>query len=505
MSRAVVSVKPAQLGLKGRILLLVGSVTAVLLLTVFTVFTIKGKELIIAHLERSSISVTRAFSVFVLDSLVKDANGLQQAEDVLGHYILDFLEKNPKILAIAVYGPEDSIVAGGGIDGAENLVPDGLLGDRAGGPRSAIHRSEDRGWISSVVFPLATGEKYWGSLAVHFSADAEHREVTRLFWSTTALAGLLILGVLVIMYPFLSRLTRSLGRLREEMDDFDVSSEEVVLPGGSQDEISMVLTHFNELKRRLGASRQELLDAQKQVYHAEKLASIGRFASGIAHEINNPLNGIENCLYAIEKEPENLAQTRQYLKLATEGLKHIGMVVRKLLSFSRGQSQERSAVHLQAEVETVLGLLAFKLERSLIDIATNFDERLPAIQGDPHLIQELVMNLVLNSVDAVGERRDKEGETFAGEIILATRREGDEVFLTVSDNGGGIPSAVVDQIFDPFFTTKEQGKGTGLGLSVALGIAQSHGGSLDVESESNQSSEFTARFPIGDLDENSLG
>ena len=82
----------------------------------------------------------------------------------------------------------------------------------------------------------------------------------------------------------------------------------------------MLLIQFNELKSRLSASREELLDAQRQVFHAEKLASIGRFASGIAHEINNPLNGIENCLYAIEKEPENLAQTREYLTLATEGL-----------------------------------------------------------------------------------------------------------------------------------------------------------------------------------------
>ena len=111
------------------------------------------------------------------------------------------------------------------------------------------------------------------------------------------------------------------------------------------------------------------------------------------------------------------------------------------------------------------------------------------------------MNLVLNSVDAVSERRDREGESFVGEIHLATSKEGDQVVLRVLDNGGGIAPEAVDQIFDPFFTTKEQGKGTGLGLSVALGIAQAHGGSLEVRSELDHFSEFTARFSTGDTDE----
>ena len=115
------------------------------------------------------------------------------------------------------------------------------------------------------------------------------------------------------------------------------------------------------------------------------------------------------------------------------------------------------------------------------------------------------MNLVLNSVDAVVERQEKEDAAFVGKILLAAANENGEVVLRVRDNGGGIPREALDQIFDPFFTTKEQGKGTGLGLSVALGIAQAHGGSLEVVSEWNQSCEFLARFPTGDQHESALG
>ncbi len=485
-----------RLGLKTKILLLVGSVTSILLLTVFTLFIVKGKELIIAHLERSSISVTRALSVFVLDSQIKDANGFLQAEDVLGHYILNFMEKNPNILAIVVYGPQDHIVAGSGVEDAGIISSGFEPGDRGGAVRSIVHQTEEGTWVASVFFPLVTGEKYWGSLFVHFRADDQHREVNQLFWGTTGLAAFLILGVMVIMYLYLTKLTRSLALLKDEIDLFDVASENTIPPASNLDEISLLLIHFHELKKRLHASRKELLAAEKQVYHAEKLASIGRFASGIAHEINNPLNGIENCLYAIEKEPENLAQTREYLELAEEGLKHIGSVVRKLLSFSRNQSHTRTDVHLKDEVETVLSLLSFKLQRSQVEISTDFEDPLPVIKGDPNLLQELIMNLVLNSLDAVLDQGESTGDLFAGKIHIEIQREEDRLALRVRDNGGGIPQEIQDQMFDPFFTTKDQGKGTGLGLSVALGIAQVHGGTLQVVSEPNHSTEFSAQFPL---------
>ena len=115
------------------------------------------------------------------------------------------------------------------------------------------------------------------------------------------------------------------------------------------------------------------------------------------------------------------------------------------------------------------------------------------------------MNLVLNSIDAVTERQESEGGSFIGQVHLAAELEGDDIVLRVRDNGGGIPQDAVEEIFEPFFTTKEQGKGTGLGLSVALGIAQVHGGTLEVQSEANQSSEFIARFPTEDDNEDSSG
>ena len=492
-----------EIGLKLKILFLVGFSTGLILVVASLIFTFQSKAMILEHLKRSSESVTRAFSVFVLDAMIKDVNGLANIEDVLGHFILDFKEKNPKILAIAVVDSSGHFLAGHGIELAQDLDKGFMADNEFKDPVIIVQKTKTGNWVSSVFFPVLTGSREWGRLVIHFRADKEQKEVTKLFWMMLVLTISLILSVLFLMGFFLNRVTSSLGYLKKEMDAFDPESEEFLTPIKSQDEIGMLFSHFNDLKSRLAQSRLDFLKAQKQVYHAEKLASIGRFASGMAHEINNPLNGIQSCLYAIKKEPENMAQTREYLELATEGLEHIEMVVRKLLGFARKQSPSRGPVDLEKELQTVLGLLEYKLNEKRVQVTISSGEPIPRFLGDPHLVQELLMNLALNSYDALSERQEREGPSFNAQLNITLAQSTDDLFISFRDNGFGIPEEEIEHIFDPFFTTKEQGKGTGLGLSVALGIAQAHGGSIHVQSENGQYCDFKVTLPMETCDENS--
>ena len=244
------------------------------------------------------------------------------------------------------------------------------------------------------------------------------------------------------------------------------------------------------MKNRLDQSRADVLTAQKQVWHAERLAAIGRLASGLAHEINNPINGVRNCIYAIREDLDNKEQTVEYLGMMDEGLTSASAVLTKLLGFARKQQSGSGPVQLNEAVESVTRLVHFNLERSQVRLMTDLDPQLPRVIIDAQLVQEVIMNLVLNANDASAP---------GGVITVQTRQQDGQVVMVVRDEGHGISEANLQRIFDPFFTTKEPGEGTGLGLSICQSIVEAAGGTLAVESSPGKGSAFSMRLPLPPL------
>jgi signal transduction histidine kinase len=247
------------------------------------------------------------------------------------------------------------------------------------------------------------------------------------------------------------------------------------------------------MQARLDQSRKDLLAAQRQVWHAERLASIGRLASGLAHEINNPINGVRNCIYAIRGDLDNQTQTIEYLDMMDEGLTSASGVLTKLLGYSRKQQSGPGLIQLNEAVKTVLRLVSFNLERKGVTMDSFLAPELPRVLADRQLIQEVIMNLLINATDA----------SHPGDVIrISTSVSGTSVMLAISDQGPGIEPEDLDRIFDPFFTTKKPGEGTGLGLSICLSIVQAAGGSIDVDSRPGQGATFTIALPIARPDRN---
>ncbi len=237
--------------------------------------------------------------------------------------------------------------------------------------------------------------------------------------------------------------------------------------------------------------------AQAQLAHASKLASVGELAAGIAHEINNPLAVINEEAGLIKDlmdpafgEPTPAQELRPHLDNIEESVLRCRNITHKLLGFVRKTSVELRAQDLATVIDEVLdGLLGPELAVSNIEIVRDFAADVPPVLTDTNQLQQVLLNLLNNAVDALGGR--------AGTITVGIRRAGAKVEISVADTGRGMSQEQLGKIFVPFYTTKEVGKGTGLGLSVSYGIIKDLGGSIDVESNLGEGSTFTITLPIG--------
>ncbi len=474
--------------LKARILLSFGSLIVLLMLIISLSALYQWRKLIINDQITNTEAIAQSFSFSVLDALIYRENNLQNSEDYLQSYLLNYAAKNRSIKYVAVWDELGRLVAHSDIRALSrpDIYPAPVATENRQ-PVTQIFQHPALGWVIETDFPLQTGRKRLGMLQIAFDSEPTRLAIRDLFFLLLGLASVSVFILLWVLYYFANRLTASLTMLVNNMDAFDLQNEQNEPLPPVHDETGYLLRHFELLKNRLGASRQKLLSAQKQIHQAEKLASVGRLASGVAHEINNPLNGIKNCIYVLEKHADDPAQREKYLPLINEGLNQIETIVRKLLNFARQESAQFRQVQLNKEIELVLSLLEYRLNEKQIELHLSLLPDLPPIKADAQLIQEVLMNLLINALDAVAQ---------GGHISIETRLpEAGRVLLVLSDNGCGIPTEALDHIFDPFFTTKEEGKGTGLGLSVSLGIIEAHNGTIGVSSTTGKT-EFRILLPV---------
>ena len=247
---------------------------------------------------------------------------------------------------------------------------------------------------------------------------------------------------------------------------------------------------------RIAMADHEKKIMNRQIVETGKLASVGKLAAGIAHEINNPVaimveeaGWIGDLLEEEEfRKSENLEEFGRALKqIKTQGHR-CKEITHKLLSFARKTDSRVQETQVNDLVKELVALSEQRAKYSKITIETNLERNLPITYMAQSEMQQILLNLINNSVDAM----EKEG----GELTISTYSEGDVIGIKVSDNGSGIPEANLSRIFEPFFTTKPLGKGTGLGLSICYGIIQKMGGRIDVESVIDSGTTFHIRLPV---------
>jgi two-component system NtrC family sensor kinase len=308
-----------------------------------------------------------------------------------------------------------------------------------------------------------------------------------------SLVGILISGCVV--WVVVGRSTEPLRNLRDAAEAVGRGDFSRRLNVTTPDELGALGNAFNQMSANLQTSRAELektletlKSTQAQLIQREKLSAVGEFVAGVAHELNNPLTsliGFAELLQASGVDEKQAAHVSFIVKSSQRCHK----IVQNLLGFARQHSPERNVVKVSEAVDAVIELLAYEMRTNNIEIATCYDPTLPVIIGDPHQLQQVILNVLNNARQAILDTRKP------GRIRVTTQRAGHLVQIVVSDSGPGILKENLQKIFDPFFTTKPVGQGTGLGLSLCYGIIKEHGGCIRVASEFGHGAEFTIDLP----------
>ena len=240
------------------------------------------------------------------------------------------------------------------------------------------------------------------------------------------------------------------------------------------------------VRKQLEAEREEM---QRQVFQSSKLASIGELSAGVAHEINNPLNGIINFAQLLKDEETPRSEFEQQMidGIIDEGGR-IAQIVRGLLAFARADTHELRQVHFAESIETSIALFGRQFEKDGIKVEIDLEPNLPPVRADGSRLRQVVVNIISNAHHALKAKKldSPEPKVFR----ISARKSGELVRVEFYDNGVGIKREDLGKVFDPFFTTRREAGGTGLGLSVSFGIIRDFGGTIRVESEEGKFTRF---------------
>ncbi len=326
---------------------------------------------------------------------------------------------------------------------------------------------------------------------------------------TLYVLGFLVISTVVLSIILWNIISKPLGILTRGMRQVAAGNLVCTVNIDTKDEIGEHAKVFNAMTSELSKTKKELVEwgqtlekkvevekdeiqkAQAQLIHSAKLASLGRMAAGVAHEINNPLTGVVTFSYLLRDRFPEWSQDRADIEVIIEQANRCSTIIKGLLSFARATTVDKALVNINELLKNSLNMVSHKADFFNINVILDLDESLSHVNANSSQIQQVFLNVIMNAADAM------EGK---GTLTLCTRKvtENGKPFAEVefTDTGQGMSEEDKTKLFEPFFTTKPVGKGTGLGLSISHGIIHDHAGNICVKSKVGEGTSFFVRLPL---------
>jgi signal transduction histidine kinase len=355
---------------------------------------------------------------------------------------------------------------------------------KAAGAPVAVVRKRHINWALKAVLPIAA--VLLNGLLLFLLVSSSLAPGPRSDVIAVAAGGAFVICVAVIMVLAV-QVRRPMIELQEKFARVQLGDMEVAVSFADRnDEIGDLGRDFNDMVAQLKASREEIDRLhQTQMSRAEHFATLGELAAGLAHEIRNPLAGIAGVLDIVSRDLPDTSVAREVIDDAKQEAVQINRILTELLDTARPKAPQFRVTDIVGTAEHAVLFARQQAVTKRITIEFEVKDQLPPVEHDPNQINQVLLNLLLNSIQSM----DK-----AGTIRVALHQEDEAVAITVADEGKGIAPEHLPNIFRPFFTTK--GHGTGLGLSLARRMVESHGGTINVASTLGQGTQFTVMLPI---------
>jgi len=427
-------------------------------------------------------------------------------DEISLHNILDEIKQSdPSISYIFIINKDAELLA----HTYEINIPRGLLEAnelKDGKPNIKLIQSNNYKYptIRDIAYPILNGELGTVRLGIveehiqsELSAASNYLIIMMLFF--------LIFGILGAFFfsHLITSPIKKISHFAQEINLHSINSQNhpVIEPKKIKifnvhvnDELDILVTKFSEMINRLNKSHIELKETQEALIQAEKLAALGTLSAGVAHEINNPISGIKNCINRINKAPNNVVQNINYIILIQEAVQKIENVVKHLLNFSRKQNVVFKKVDVVKIIEQSIELSGHNLFAKQIHFQFYSTEPY-VIMGSANHLEQVFVNIIINSIDAIKERMKTDTE-LNGEILISLQKVSKKVYIHFKDNGSGVPEDIKNRIFNPFFTSKNVGEGTGLGLSISFNLIKEHKGNISFSSTEGSGTEFVIELPL---------
>lgn len=362
-----------------------------------------------------------------------------------------------------------------------------------------------------AYFPVQTGPMQIGALELSEPLIYLHRQ-SRVNAMRLSMAALLLLVAVGIMMWHVGR--SMVGYRMQKLVNFarqiGQGNLENRLHLSGEDEISELCREMNQMAEQLQQAKQELLAENEaristldQLRHTDKLATLGKLSSGMAHELGTPLNVVSGRARLIEDEDMGREEIMENARIIRQQADRMTMIMKQMLDYARRTTPHRNQVNIRQLVEQVIIMLGHQAQKQGVEISLNGLDKLPDIAIDYGQIQQVLTNLLMNALQAMpdgGSLKINLSVGISSPPEAANYQPAAYVTVEIKDSGPGIAPDLLTQIFEPFFTTKRVGQGTGLGLSIAREIVQEHEGWISVTSEGGQGACFTVHLPVENYD-----